>query len=322
MDSLNTFLDSSYLTPELYRHLKSILSHQVYTNGEYGEMFSGMLGGVMVRLSGRGVDTIFNVPKYLKGNNQVILTLDEVKAAIEQLGNELMLPLLKARVTRVDHPGNIMCKDKVDQFFRVCGNLRGYRRLEQSSGLNYAQNRRGRYITFYDKVKEVKTKKDVLIDPFKDKNIVRYEIRWMSHEILAKDLGLTEVTVQDLLDHYDVIINIWISTFLKIVKEHDVITFTSEAFNVPGALDKQILIQGVKSIGGLPVVLNAIKVAKDRGDFGYGNKSTNLKRKYTDLMTHPILTVKSDISKEVEDKVKALGFVMSCPLVAKQLING
>lgn len=323
MDTGHINSDTSHVTPELCKHLEGILTNTVYSNGIYGETYSGMLRNVRVVMNERrGVDVQFSIPKYFKGNNQITLTLEEIKEAIEQLSEELKLPLINAKVNRLDYSGNIFSKCSVDQFFKICGQLRGYRRLEQSSGLNYAQNKRGRYITFYDKIKEVKTKKDVLIEPFKDKNILRYEMRWMSHEILAKDLGLTEVTVQDLYDHYDVIINKWVSTFQKIVKEHDVITFTSEAFNVPGALDKQILIQGVKSIGGLPVVLNAIKVAKDRGDFGYGNKSTNLKRKYTDLMTHPELTEKNNVAKEIEDKVKAIGFVMSCPLVAKQLIKG
>lgn len=319
MDTIHLKLDSTYSTPELYNHLKEILTNTFYSNGRYGETYSGMLRNVTVMMNERWVKVHLSIPKYFKGNNQITLTLEEIKKAIEQLSEELKLPLINAIVTRLDYSGNIICTSSVDQFLRICGQLRGYRRLEQSSGLYYAQSER--YIAFYDKVKEVGGK-NKLIEPFKNKNVIRYELRWKSQRVLAKDLNLTVVTVKDLYDNYDVLIQKWVSTFFMIVKEHDSITFNSEAFKCAGSFDKQILIQGVKSIGGLPVILNAIKVANDRGDFGYGNKSTNLKRKYTDLMTHPELTEKNNVAKEIEDKVKAVGFVMGCPQVVEQLIRG
>jgi hypothetical protein len=64
-------------------------------------------------------------------------------------------------------------------------------------------------------------------------------------------------------------------------------------------------------MGGITVIAEIIKAAKQAKLFGYGNKSSNILNRYKELMATPQLTVKSPLVDELERKVKIAHFVNS-----------
>ncbi|MEJ7694235.1 hypothetical protein [Daejeonella sp.] len=319
LDTIKIHISPSYLTPELSQHFRNILENQGYNRGEYGETYSGTLKNIRVKVNDGGITVEGSLPKYINGNNQLTLTKEQAEEGIKKLGEELRLPLMEGKVKRLDTGAPIISDLTAKELYQVCGEAPRFNRLEQNSGLYYAQTKR--YMALYDKGNELK-KGEQLLDAFKGKHVLRYEYRWLCHQTLAKDLGLTEVLMKDVFANYDILIKKWASAFLMIVKNHDMITFNAEAFKDTASFNNQILIQGVERVGGLQAVLQAINVAKDRGDFGKTNNLSYLKRKYTTLMTHPVLSEKSPVGKEVEDKVKAIAFAMGCPSIESQILNG
>jgi hypothetical protein len=308
-DTFKIHSSESSITPGLLKYYKNILENQGYNRSHYGETYFGTLKNMRVKINEGGTTVEGSLPKYVKGNNQVTLTRKEAEEGIEKLGAELRLPLMEGKVKRLDFGAPIISDLPVKELYKVCGEASRFKRLEQNSGLYYAQAKR--YIALYDKKKELKNG-ECLIEAFQGKHVLRYEYRWLCHQVLAKDLGLTEVLMTDVFSNYDTLIKKWISAFLMIIKNHDMVTFNAEAFKDTASFNNQILIQGVEKIGGLQAVLRSINVAKDRGNFGKNNNVHYLKKKFIDLMTHPVLSEKSSIGKEIEEKVKKIGFVASC----------
>lgn len=136
-----------------------------------------------------------SLPKYYYGSNLVTLSRSEPGIIIDQLSNELSLPLKEAVVTRIDIAANIEVDNEPRSYFPSFGILSKYDRVIRRGTLYYEQN--WCKLCIYDKIAEAEKHNDpYLTDELLRTNIMRYEIRfyrdWLTHyfgrKVKAKEL--------------------------------------------------------------------------------------------------------------------------------------
>lgn len=119
-----------------------------------------------------------SLPKYYYGSNLITLSRSEPGIIIDQLSNELGIPLQEAIITRIDIAANIEVENNPKSYFLSLGILSKFDRLlRKGSSLYYEQN--WCKLCFYDKIAEAKSHNDsYLTEELLNKNILRYEIRF------------------------------------------------------------------------------------------------------------------------------------------------
>jgi hypothetical protein len=186
-----------------------------YDNGNIS--LSGNLGGLKLLVSDEKVK-IGNgsLCKYYLGDNFRTMTRGDTKRAIEQLSDTLHLPINNADVTRIDIAQNLIMNHPPEAYFNHLGELSRCNRLPQPNGIYYQNGKQ--QIIFYNKIKEQKNKKQPIPEPYKDRNVLRYELRYKERlrEVFEKD----RVTGSDLYNEpfYIRLIDNWQSNYNNIHK--------------------------------------------------------------------------------------------------------
>lgn len=314
IDTIHLFLPADIL-PDSYL----LTTEPAFTNIDKktslttGEItFYGYFKNFRVKQNARGIYIEGSLTKYYLGDNQKTLRPIDVPIAFIELSEDLGLPIDIAKVNRVDIAENIITRQPANQYYDVLGSSRYFRRLELNSGLGYESV--NRYISFYDKKRELKKKNEIETDVFVDRNVLRVEYRFLKHKTLANYLDVPIVQVRDLVFHYPEIIKAWEEVFSTINKKHQALTFNNEVYQTKGAFDKQIKIMGVEAIGGFQELKKMINNAKASNLFTkYPNEPTNLLSRYKALMTLPKLTKKSNLTEELEKKIAVISFISRIP---------
>lgn len=200
---------------ELPQYLDRITNQGESFNGQY---FNGNIQNFKIsinqyRLKLHGA----SLARFINGENQTGMTLKQTKLAIHSLSDQLQLDLGKAKVTRIDVGRNIITKYNPSFYFPFLGDCSGYKRQEAGDGLYYKNSIR--LLTFYDKIKEQKAKRQEIIHLFEGKNLFRYELRLASH--LERELKKKNIIGENLYneDFYIQLGLLWRDQYMKINKK-------------------------------------------------------------------------------------------------------
>lgn len=157
--------------------------------------------------------------KWYHGNNLQTMNLTDTQRAIEQLSDELHLPMSRASVTRLDIGSNLVTQHPPEIYFSHLGVLSWAKRLVEPSGLYYTK--RDERLCFYDKIKEQRAKREAIPDTYRGKNVLRYELRYTGH--LSRVLKVPPIKGATLYDgeFYNYITNRWGQTYTAIRKIND-----------------------------------------------------------------------------------------------------
>lgn len=263
---------------DIPQHLTGITAdgdgiHGRYIIG-YSDTFKISINRNRIKVDGSGLG------RYLNGNNQDGMTLQQTRHAIEKLSDALHLDFNNAKVTRVDVGKNIITKFKPEIYFPYFGESVGYKRLEAGSGLYYKNSLRT--LVFYNKIKEQKAKRQTIQAPFLGNNLLRYELRFDRQ--LKRELSMKEITAKSLYDEnfYITIARMWRDQYLKIIKRSN----------------KEICIPTTSSTRDLMASLAAVTI-KEMGD-------ENIMRMITEWKDKGLITKKqaSDHRKFIRDSLK------------------
>lgn len=148
------------------------------------------------------------------------LSRDQAKCAIEKLSDLLKINMCQLYVTRVDFGTNLCTKYAPAVYYKSMGGLSNYLRCEQPNGLLYTSVGTDRSLSFYDKVRQLKRAKEEVPVEFADKNLFRYEIRYLKH--VSKNLNIKGgLTADKLFDEtvYQMFMSNWTSKYDSIKKE-------------------------------------------------------------------------------------------------------
>lgn len=134
-------------------------------------------------------------PKYYCGTNLKPLSHTELGLAIDKLSAELGLPLKQAVITRIDIATDVEVVNPPRSYFSSLGNLAKFDRNIRKGSLYYEQG--WCKLCFYDKIAEATKKCDChLTEELSNKNILRYEIRYMKNWLehyFKRDIRVWEV---------------------------------------------------------------------------------------------------------------------------------
>lgn len=135
--------------------------------------------------------------KWWLGDNMQSMTRTDAKEAIEWLSEELHLPMEQAEVTRLDIGCSIITKHTPIIYLNYLGSRQHSRRVPQEHGLYYHRSN-WQTLCFYDKIKELKHRRDQVPPQYQDKNVLRYEIRYVKD--IANHLNMEAVNGATLSD--------------------------------------------------------------------------------------------------------------------------
>jgi hypothetical protein len=199
---------------EVPQYLTNVVTHGI---SQYGEYLTGYLDSLKVSVSDSRIKIYGNsICKYYLGDNFKTLNKGDTKTAIAKISDCLHVPIDLANVTRIDFSNNFIMQNDVNDYYKYLGQLAYYNRLEQSNGLYY--NNGDKQVLFYGKVREQKDKRQPIPELYKNKNVLRYEMRYKKH--LRQQLNRPEITAGLLYDEafYRDLVKRWQNEYLKISK--------------------------------------------------------------------------------------------------------
>ncbi len=250
---------------------------------------------------------------FFNGQNQSTLNWEQLKQAIIQLGEDLNVPIMYGRITRIDVAENFIMSKPVRAYYDRMVTTNYYKRIEQPNGLYFMNG--NRKITFYDKVREQKSKSTPIIEDFKGQNVLRYELSLMKN--LDTYFNEANITVRRLVmdeQFYDKLVQAWCKEFMSIQKCRDVIGFDDKALFSVRAFKDQLSMKGIESMGGHMKVMKIIEDGKKENRFKYPKQYYDIRSMLRKFNEQPDLTIKNDLIQELEYMVEeALWDVIYAP---------
>lgn len=283
--------------------------------GEYGKITTyGSVKNMKVSFNEDRLTICGSICKYyFDGQNQSTLNWNQLREAIIQLGEDLEIPIMEGKLTRIDIGENFIMSKPVRAYYDRMVTTNYYKRIAQPNGLYFING--NRKITFYDKVREQKSKKTPIINSFQGENVLRYELSLMKN--LDKYFNDSDLTVRKLVideQFYDKLVRAWCEEFKAIQKCRDVIGFNENALFSVKAFKDQLSLKGIASMGGHMEVMKIVEDGKKENRFKYYKQYYDVKAMLTKLNEQPDLTIKNDLIKELEEMVEeALWDVIYAP---------
>lgn len=150
------------------------------TNYSGRQMPKARLRNLAFFVAGDSLTMTGSLPKFYFGTNVETLTRVELALVLEELSDMLGIPLLRAHVWEFEFGGNLRLNDPPVTYFPFLG---GLTRCERSE--NHKHNGHGVYLSnglrtllFYDKIREMKTKRQWIPPEYQGCNVMRYEIHY------------------------------------------------------------------------------------------------------------------------------------------------
>lgn len=208
------------------------------------------------------------------GNNIKTLKQIDIKSFMDELSDLLKCDISQMRISRLDITDNLEMDYKPTLYKRFMGNCQYMQKIDyQHNGIKYTNA--CREMLLYDKKIELNSKKIIIPEEYKHKNLLRFEYRLLTK--VNKYLDSCILTrIDDLLDRDNFIklINAWEKQF-KTIKLIEVDALRKVQFNPIMKYDNHLLASGIIGNGGLGIVLddltdqfNLRNLTKRKADYG------------------------------------------------------
>ncbi len=269
-------------------------------NNQFGEYVTGYLDNLKVSISDNRVKVSdSSLCKYLLGDNFKTLTRGDTKRAIDKISDNLHLPFHLSNITRIDFANNLIMQFPEEIYYPYLGEAQYYKRLPQPNGLYY--NNQLRQLVFYGKEYEQKVKRQPIPELYKNRNVLRYEIRFKKQ--LRQQFKKPEITAGLLTDKafYNVLVNRWKGEYLAIQK------INSKLINMKPTGSKKELSENLALYTilelGQPQVLSKVKEWQISGDISK-KQAYDLRTFIKQLAKTPTDEKGNDLINELNKKVK------------------
>jgi len=173
--------------------------------------YRGHLSNLRITGSESHLSITGSLSKFYSGNNIWSMNSTEVGTAIEALEDCLNASLSEAKVSRLDLAATFEMDYPVKAYFPYFGSCGRAEKLKYMNTVYY--NLKCRQVVVYDKAKEAGNE---LPEPLKDKNLLRYECRFLKD--IPRQFGGSKIYVADLQspEFQQQLVNRWKSEFQKI----------------------------------------------------------------------------------------------------------
>ena len=304
-DTLKFWLPSEQIKESGYlERIPTLLDNveERYKKGKDEVYFTGYFLGLKTSVSASGLSMEGSLCKSYLNDNFNTLTRQDTQRAIEQLQDLLKVPLLEANVRRIDVAQNFMVKEPVSNYFAYLGSSQYYQRLIQPQSLYYSNKQRTKL--FYDKVAEGKAKGYEIPHLWKNKNVLRYELRFTSR--LLKQFNTEHLKAFNLYDEvfYINLIDVWYNEFKNIHKNHTILEkMNVKQIETPKDFIYQLALLQIKQ-NGINETLEIVEQLKVNNQFKHKEYYSRLKSDIKRLCEAEFLTEDNALITELEAKVK------------------
>ena len=262
----------------------------------------GIYRNFRVHCNGSGISLKGSLSKYELGDNLERLTRGKVQSAIERLCDETSLNWKRARVYRLDVGTCLVVKQPCPNYLRGLGELPRYQRCEQGeNGLLYVTSTKA--LSFYDKIKEVRRKRERLPSVFEGLNVLRYEIQFRNR--LKDVFRLPEIFAESLYNEtfYIQALTMWKDSYFAIQKQGK-LKFNPEMLKTLSVkkLESSLAAIALRELGEREV-LGMIQAAMRDGSLTK-IQAARLRAKVRKLATLPAIIEPSEAMLELDSKVK------------------
>lgn len=261
--------------------------------------FSGKLKNLNISFSDNGIYLNGSLAKYYLPDNFHTLTRSDSKRALEQLSDELHLPIKESRIKRIDFSQNFLMNHKPESYYKHLGECVNYNRLTQARSLYYSNSLRTKL--FYNKVAEAKHSRIEIPKVWLNQNVLRYELRFK--ERLSNQFNLSEVKAQNLYDEkfYMSLFDRWHSEYQSINKIN-LINFNLSDMNSPKDFWKQLELYAIHAIG-QDKIMQEIEHLRASRKFDKPEYYSRLKKDIKKLCSLPRHTESSELIDELDKKI-------------------
>ncbi len=293
-------LDLPAFVPPL---LERVTEH--YKDGG-GYSVSGHLNNLRVSAGGAGLWVKGSLCTYHYKNNFGTLTRQETQHALESLSDVLSLPMSRANVGRVDLGKAMLTRHPPAAYFGELGMCPYYARLHQPESIRYQNGKR--VLAFYDKKAEGKQAGLVLPEIWADRNVLRYEGRFVSR--LPEQFNRAALVAADLYEEgfYIGIIDRWVKEFDSIKKVNRVDLNLTQAMKSVKDFSQMAERLLLEQLGGEVAALELIEQNRLKGEYKNRTDIKRLKDRIREL-SQPVgaasdrVDATSDLMTELATKV-------------------
>lgn len=157
---------------------------------------SGYYMGMQILVSPKGLTVRGSLCKCAIGNNYYSLTREEMKDTFVRLSDALQISLIDAQVLRIDIGVCILTRYPPEFYFQSLGACKGYECWERTHS-HYYENT-NRTMIFYNKRREVESKRNFHMLEEMGENVLRCELRFTKD--LSRQFNKQKITGEDLFD--------------------------------------------------------------------------------------------------------------------------
>ena len=275
----------------------SCISEHKYENGL---QVCGKLGHMKVSVTERGVKIENSLSKYYVGSNIHDMRRGDIKKAIEKLSDELHLPMGMSIVKRFDFAKNITLSQEVENYLPYLGEMSRYFRYPSKRGINYRIAQRE--LAIYDKVAEMKAKREFVPPLYLGRNVMRIEKRYKLST--AKYFNRAEIKACDLYNEafYMQVLDDWHNDYNRINKLSNTLIDMSTITTT-----KELKTLGVLALvqiqGGELAALTQLQERQRRGELTK-KQAYDLKNAIRASSKLRIASKDNELIKELDEKVK------------------
>lgn len=175
--------------------IKNLTELTQHKTADY-EYWTGYLKNLKISVYPKRVKIRGSLSKYFYGNNLNELSLEDTKRLLSGLSRELLIPIEKCSITRLDIARNYKMNLIPREYFKYLGYANGFEKYNNNDSVYFRND--SMQLCFYDKIKEIKSKNSNLPIPHLNDNLIRYELRFMKK--IASKLGVNKVEAKLLCD--------------------------------------------------------------------------------------------------------------------------
>ncbi len=161
-----------------------------------------------------------SLSKYFYNSNIYDLTRSEIREACSKLSEELGVDISSAEILRLDIGRCIELDHPVSEYLMALNRITVYKRLEtEDETVEYRSKSNEKSFVFYNKIKELQDKKNTIPEEFINKNILRYECRFLS-KVKNNLKSNAPIMFSDLYnsEFYKYLVTLWVDRYNSITK--------------------------------------------------------------------------------------------------------
>jgi len=303
-DSIGLWLPSEEIGTPNIKHLSSLLKNFAEIKKHEILSHSGMLGeNIIVYLNQSGISLKGSISRYYNSHNFDSLSLSDTKRTIEKLSDELLLPVSKSKVTRLDvMPQNIITNYKPKNYYPYLSTSKYFKKIMHQESIEYRNHRKSKII--YDKIAQAKSNREKIPVQWSNKNVLRYELRFKNR--LPKQFNMPEVKASTLYSEEFQILCLekWHEEF-KSINTLNIIKTNMNNIKTASDIMQFLAYEGLLSMG-YENALRMIDTLKEKETMSNLEAYSRAKSKIKQLANNKDITEQSELITELESKVEAI----------------